>query len=85
VSAPQCASGEVPAKAAAAEAGGAGTVVLIEDDVNVANAWGLLLEAEGYRVATAKSAPEANAIIAHLDDALAAYFRFPLARRLNRR
>jgi protein-histidine pros-kinase len=33
VSAPQCASGEVPAKAAAAEAGGAGTVVLIEDDV----------------------------------------------------
>ena len=68
VSAPQCASGEVPAKAAAAEAGGAGTVVLIEDDVNVANAWGLLLEAEGYRVATAKSAPEANAIIEYLDD-----------------
>jgi PAS domain S-box-containing protein len=57
VSAPQCASGEVPAKAAAAEAGGAGTVVLIEDD-----------EAEGYRVATAKSAPEANAIIEYLDD-----------------
>jgi len=48
-------------------AAGAGTVVLIEDDVNVANAWGLLLEAEGYDVATAASAPEANAIIKHLD------------------
>ena len=48
-------------------AAGAGTVVLIEDDVNVANAWGLLLEAEGYRVATAASAPEANAILKHLD------------------
>jgi CheY-like chemotaxis protein len=46
---------------------GAGTIVLIEDDVNVANAWGMLLEAEGYRVATAASAPEANAIIKHLD------------------
>ena len=48
-------------------AAGAGVVVLIEDDVNVANAWGLLLEAEGYQVATAASAPEANAIIKHLD------------------
>ena len=46
---------------------GAGVVVLIEDDVNVANAWGLLLEAEGYQVATAASAPEANAILKHLD------------------
>ena len=46
---------------------GAGLIVLIEDDVNVANAWGLLLEAEGYRVATAASATEANAIIGHLD------------------
>ena len=53
--------------AAATESSGAGTVILIEDDVNVANAWGLLLEGEGYRVATAKSAPEADAIIAHLD------------------
>ena len=42
-------------------------MILIEDDVNVANAWGLLLESEGYRVATAKSAPEAHAIIQHLD------------------
>jgi CheY-like chemotaxis protein len=68
VAASQCALGEDAVKSATAESGGAGTVVLIEDDVNVANAWGLLLEAEGYRVATAKSAPEANAIIAHLDD-----------------
>jgi PAS domain S-box-containing protein len=67
VDAPQRASGDEPRKTAAAAPGGAGTVVLIEDDVNVANAWGMLLEAEGYRVATAKSAPEANAIIEHLD------------------
>ena len=33
----------------------------------MANAWGMLLESEGYRVATAKSATEANAIIDHLD------------------
>jgi PAS domain S-box-containing protein len=46
-----------------------GIIVLIEDDVNVANAWGLLLEAEGYRVATAASAPEAHALINHLDEA----------------
>ena len=39
-----------------------GMVILIEDDVNVANAWGLLLEAEGYQVATAASAPEARAL-----------------------
>ena len=47
---------------------GAGLVILIEDDVNVADAWGLLLEAEGYRVATAASAPEARALIQHLDE-----------------
>ncbi len=45
-----------------------GLVVLIEDDVNVANAWGLLLEAEGYRVATAASAKEATALIKHLHE-----------------
>jgi PAS domain S-box-containing protein len=45
-----------------------GLIVLIEDDVNVANAWGLLLEAEGYRVATAASASEARALIKHLDE-----------------
>ncbi len=46
-----------------------GLIILIEDDVNVANAWGLLLEAEGYRVATAASATEARALINHLDEA----------------
>ena len=45
-----------------------GLVVLIEDDVNVANAWGLLLEAEGYGVATAASATETTALLNHLDD-----------------
>jgi len=59
--------GEEHLVAATEESAGVGTVILIEDDVNVANAWGMLLEAEGYRVATAKSAPEANAIIQHLD------------------
>lgn len=43
-----------------------GLVVLIEDDVKVASAWGLLLEAEGYRVAVGASVSEANAIIRHL-------------------
>ena len=38
-----------------------GLVILIEDDVNVANAWGMLLEAEGYNVAMAASASEALA------------------------
>ena len=47
---------------------GSGLVVLIEDDVNVANAWGLLLEAEGYRVAMAASAPEARALMQHVDE-----------------
>lgn len=45
-----------------------GLVILIEDDVNVADAWGLLLEAEGYRVATAASATETVALLNHLDD-----------------
>lgn len=36
-----------------------GLVVLIEDDVSVANAWGMLLEAEGYSVMMASSATEA--------------------------
>jgi PAS domain S-box-containing protein len=46
-----------------------GLIVLIEDDVTVANAWGLLLEAEGYRVATAESAKEAQAVVEHLASA----------------
>ncbi len=45
-----------------------GLIVLIEDDVKVADAWGLLLEAEGYRVATAASATQATALIKHLDE-----------------
>ncbi len=44
-------------------------IILIEDDVSVANAWELLLEAEGYRVATAASATEARAVVNHLDQA----------------
>ncbi len=54
---------------AVAEETASGLVILIEDDVNVANAWGLLLEAEGYSVATAASATEARALINHLDEA----------------
>jgi DNA-binding NtrC family response regulator len=44
-----------------------GLIILIEDDVQVANAWGLLLEAEGFQVATAASAKEARVIVEHLD------------------
>jgi CheY-like chemotaxis protein len=47
---------------------GSGLIILIEDDVSVANAWGLLLEAEGYRVATAASAKEAKALIHHVTE-----------------
>ncbi|MBT8091896.1 MAG: PAS domain S-box protein, partial [Gammaproteobacteria bacterium] len=45
-----------------------GLVVLIEDDVNVAHAWGLLLEAEGFKVAAAASATEAGALIRQIDE-----------------
>jgi PAS domain S-box-containing protein len=45
-----------------------GLIILIEDDVHVANAWGHLLEAEGYRVATAASATESRALINHVDE-----------------
>ena len=45
-----------------------GMVILIEDDVNVANAWGLLLEAEGYRVAMGASATEAKALLNHINE-----------------
>jgi CheY-like chemotaxis protein len=44
-------------------------IVLIEDDVKVANAWGMLLEAEGYHVATAASVAEVRAVVKHLDRA----------------
>jgi len=46
-----------------------GLIILIEDDIKVANAWGLLLEAEGFRVALAASALEARAVAKHLDQA----------------
>jgi len=46
-----------------------GLIILIEDDVNVANAWGLLLEAEGFQVALAASALEARAVAKHLERA----------------
>ncbi|MDH4049597.1 MAG: PAS domain S-box protein, partial [Gammaproteobacteria bacterium] len=46
-----------------------GLIILIEDDVKVASAWGMLLEAEGYRVAMAESAKEAQAVVNHLDRA----------------
>jgi signal transduction histidine kinase/CheY-like chemotaxis protein len=51
------------------EHGVSGMIILIEDDVNVANAWGLLLEAEGFTVATAASAKEAEAVVNHLSTA----------------
>lgn len=53
--------------AAAQDADATGFIVLIEDDIKVAEAWGHLLEAEGYRVATAASASEALAVVRHLD------------------
>lgn len=67
VAAAQHPHGEDHVVEATEESAGVGTIILIEDDVKVANAWGMLLESEGYRVATAKSATEANAILGHLD------------------
>jgi len=45
-----------------------GFVVLIEDDINVATAWGMLLEAEGYSVAMAATATEALALMNTVDE-----------------
>ena len=42
--------------------------MLIEDDIAIANAWGHLLEAEGFRVAAAASATESRALINHIDE-----------------
>ena len=53
---------------AAIEVQGSGLVILIEDDVSVADAWGLLLEVEGYTVATAASATQASALIQHMSE-----------------
>lgn len=44
-----------------------GMIYLIEDDFAVADAWGMLLEAEGYQVATAQSALEVDALLEHFD------------------
>jgi CheY-like chemotaxis protein/anti-sigma regulatory factor (Ser/Thr protein kinase) len=44
-----------------------GVIVLIEDDTQVANAWTLLLEAEGFEVLSAASARDAHAAVQHLD------------------
>ena len=56
-----------PLEPARQESGG--LIVLIEDDVKVARAWGLLLEAEGFRVVTAASAGEAGAAVNYLNRA----------------
>jgi len=52
-----------------ADTGTGGLIILIEDDANVANAWSLLLEAEGFRVAVARSATEALGVTRRLDTA----------------
>jgi PAS domain S-box-containing protein len=51
-----------------ADGDASGLIILIEDDVNIANAWGHLLEAEGYRVATAASATEAHTLINYIEE-----------------
>lgn len=43
-----------------------GLVVLIEDDMQVAKAWGLLLEAEGYKVATAATTGAALELVSNM-------------------
>ena len=58
---------EEEARDAQVQGPASGLVVLIEDDVNVSNAWEMLLEAEGYEVATAASARAARALIKRLD------------------
>lgn len=45
-----------------------GLIVLIEDDVSVADAWAVLLEAEGYQVATGASVTETKALVRHLPE-----------------
>lgn len=47
---------------ATCETSGSGTIVLIEDDPSVVNAWSALLEAAGYNVAIAASTSEAEAV-----------------------
>ena len=42
---------------------GSGQIILVEDDVNVAHAWALLLKAEGYQVLAAKSVDETREVV----------------------
>lgn len=70
-----CFSAYIPLAAAAIEPGlqekpapvertvNSGCVLLIEDDVEVAKAWGLLLAAEGYQVVSARTAGEAEQLV----------------------
>ena len=60
---------DMPSRAAASGGDKGGTIILIEDDSSVANALAALLEAEGYRVASAASAKEAKTIAQHIDEA----------------
>lgn len=45
-----------------------GSIILVEDDLNVARAWSMLLDAEGYHVATAASVSEVNALLPGMTD-----------------
>lgn len=47
----------------------AGFIVIVEDDVQVANAWDRLLRTEGYRVACAATASELRDVMSKLDGA----------------
>ncbi len=47
--------------------GSTGLVLLVEDNVNVADAWAMLLEAEGYTVERAVSVKEVEAAISQFD------------------
>ena len=69
VAAPQ--PDQVPGKTAdsAAETPVQGLVLLIEDDDKVANAWAMLLRAEGYRVVNAASTDEARHKVRELGQA----------------
>ena len=67
VHAANCATKEDRRKPVAQEAA-CGLVLLLEDDLQVASAWELLLESEGYSVAMAASAEEARALMKQLDE-----------------
>ena len=62
-----CAVQEEESAAVEHEAAG-GLVLLLEDDVQVASAWEMLLESEGYTVAMAASAEEVRDLIERLPD-----------------